>query len=127
MEDNEYVTLEQAIKLKELGFNYPCRFYTEEESLGGYAWLSIGEELNHNAICYRYSVPNIYQVAKWLRDKMKLHVQVNYDAEQRIFTVCLFVISRSSVTLGINGVFSKYEEALFTGISKALDIINENK
>jgi hypothetical protein len=62
--DKEFITYEQALALKELGFNEPCFGYYDE---GGNLYTEMVEVLK---------APLYQQAFRWFRDKHKLDGQV---------------------------------------------------
>jgi hypothetical protein len=62
----QLVTLEQAKKLKKLGFNWE----TEEHYCGSFMQLQVGQKLDRNSDPLRtnYSCPSVALALKWVRD-----------------------------------------------------------
>ena len=78
--NEDFVTYELAVKLKEKGFDAPC--YGYYHCNGG----NDSFELCGNGDCdflnsknkHRIAAPTIPQVLKWLREEQKLHVEVMF-------------------------------------------------
>ena len=78
--NEDFVTCELAVKLKEKGFNEPCYGYYHRD--GG----NDSFEVCGNGDCdflnsknkHRIAAPTIPQVLKWLREEQKLHVEVMF-------------------------------------------------
>lgn len=123
MED-DFVTYEQAVKLKELGFDWKCKNYYsyEDKALKEIACI------NHNRekflrIC---SAPTIAQAAKWLRDVkgIKVYALYEYFAEKWYYH-CGLNVNRTKCS---DASYATYESALSAGIDTALKMLtNEEK
>ena len=63
--NEDFVTYELAVKLKEKGFSYKCHYCYKNSII----MSQCSEPLNHNADAVTYSAPTISQVLKWLREE----------------------------------------------------------
>ncbi len=142
MNTEDFVTYEQAVKLKECGFDWDCQtYYTNDymnddpEDLSREVKFNYGFSYNQNIIAGCFSAPTMAQAAKWLRDKYNLHVQIESVIGKR-WTYTLVDTAPQS---DIGGeyydripdrdgyqVFDTYESALSAGIDAALNIISNN-
>lgn len=151
MED--YVTYEQAVKLRKLGFDWEDTHYYEEDAKltthkeyisgnGGYEYeLSVENfyySVNTNRLYQNvFDAPTLSQAAKWLREKKNLSIEViafgDEVIEERILVkkcfweVGIMNISKNSSFMMdyLHDRFETYEEALSTGIDAALELIKE--
>jgi hypothetical protein len=76
MIEKEFVPYEEALALKELGFNEPCLasyFHAGKR-------LDICEYINHGE--YTVLAPTFSQAFRWFREKYKLHYSVDYECSQ---------------------------------------------
>lgn len=115
MED--FVTLDQAKKLKELGFQEKCFayfLYDDEVEIGTYM-----KDYNYIVGLDYISAPTLYQTQKWLREIEKTEVIVN-RIDEGIYD---FTIYGKIVDVTTESRFDTYEEALSKGIDKALELI----
>lgn len=120
MMHEDFVTFEQAAKLKELGFDWKCMkgyahypnesvrtFNAQEENING----------EYNEWCY--SAPTLAQAQKWLREVKKLLIEVGYRSYKKWSgTVSDFRNGRIYTAIDDNNT---YEEAISEGIDKALE------
>lgn len=124
-----YVSLEVAKLLKEAGFDWETKHRwdyckpIDEWSLTNYP----EEPVNWNSKHYNYdcSAPNLEVAQRWLREVKEIEVNV----------LCVYIdhIKKYSYTIFTNEYkheiidegFDTYEEALETGIKKALELILE--
>ena len=136
MED--YVTYEQALRLRELGFNWDCEKYyaTQDYRLGNdqilFDTISVGElicnprykedENGEWVIDEEYSVlaPTIYQVQKWLYEVKEIYISVQYNTKIEKFQ-CVFY--KKHFTQGYYCTNESYCEEYF---KESENIINNN-
>lgn len=96
----EFVTYEQALALKELGFNEPClasRDMNNEEGL--------------------IQMPLKQQVFRWFREKHNLNNGIGYSKLED--NIWYYQFDRSGIIFG----FTTYEEAEDACIDKLLEIV----
>lgn len=134
MSKEDFVSFEQAKRLKALGFNEPV-FYRYDKD--GDFWqneLLVDDKryVCADELCYDnnefesyFSAPTLSQACKWLRSKGFV-VQVNINGARNMFY-------NRVIEMGINGFFSAaselfytYEQAQSAGIDVALGLL-ENK
>lgn len=150
----DFVTYEQAVKLKELGFDWGCTyFYDEDKKLtAGYADISgdggfddyelsvidLTCSVNNNCL-YRdiFDAPTLAQAAKWLREVKGIIIVCTPEVDEYDFNdyVRKFITGQWCYELWRNGdehwnstekLYPTYETALSAGIDTALKLI-ENK
>lgn len=134
MNTEDFVTYEQAIALKELGFKEECFYHydynnqddvvpnTDISHLAISAndfKISYNELGFFNEICY--DAPTLSQVQKWLRNK-------GYSVEVTSFYQT-WISSITKLddfeTIELNGNFSSYEEALSEGITECFKYLEK--
>jgi hypothetical protein len=131
--EKEFVTYEQALALKELGFDEPClAFYDgtwdtkiyfnyKRDSSGDYEPFTTSERLNW------FGAPLKSQAFRWFREKHKLHSWVQPMYEDQDFFV--FVLAKPidfMIPKDINWKGDEYlnhEEAKNACIDKLIEII----
>jgi hypothetical protein len=146
-----FITYEQALALKELGFNEPClleEYFEDGKCISEWSYekpFKINTELDHltdkfNADDdehYEYSVaaPLKQQVFKWFRDKHKIQgyiypLTVQGYKNGRIFTNYIYTIKDLYYIIEsdpVNEEFKTYEEAESACIDKLISILKEKK
>lgn len=70
--NEDFITFELAVKLKEKGFDYKCHYCYKNSIIMSHC----SEPLNHNADAVTYSAPTISQVLKWLREEKKMYIVI---------------------------------------------------
>ncbi|WP_286138497.1 hypothetical protein [Duncaniella freteri] len=137
MNTTDYVSYPIALALKKAGFDEPCdHYYTPEiysEKYIEYPMLLWEKTaINSNDIIYegeRFSAPTLWQAQKWLREKERLIVLVDYilitkDAANRWY----FSVSNTYGLCNTNKDYERYksyESALSAGIEAALELIKK--
>ena len=135
---DEYVTYEQAVKLKELGFaekvnqGYSQKIRIEPNlSYGTPKEVPSKDPKNYNdnrkgagkGIQF-YSAPRLDQAQKWLREEKRIHVEPCFVYDTRFD---LYIKSQAhSVFKREEQCFDTYELALSAGIDKALELLTLN-
>ena len=132
MED--YVTYEQAVKLKELGFDWECNHLYSHRSSIDFIDLTYYNDFNTTDSSKDYSAPTLAQVQKWLREKHNIIILVetyfkNYmdgdyskvEFEYVIVSMNLNAARKSSSQ--DDKLFGTYEQALSCGIDKSLELL----
>ena len=124
MSHEDFVTYEQADKLCDLGFDYKCIAYYDEEG------FEIGSECptNYNSNRYRYNIisaPTLSQVQKWFFEEKKIYIEIDCTNELRNFGYELkfeYDFNKRYCTQG----YRNPNEALSQGINDAIRYIEEN-
>lgn len=128
MINEDYVTFEQASKLKKLRFDWKCYTFYHWDNWCGLSHSGMYE--NHNMFEKCISAPTFSQVAKWLREKHLLisvrpNNTVNDSGNVEIYyCVDIFDIKDNILKLQYSDAgFENYESALSTGIDEALKLL----
>lgn len=96
----EFVTSQIARKLKENGFRFDK-----------------SKKLDIVLISYGLSLPPIYRVLEWLREKRDYHICIGYDGEYSYDVVHI----KSCEFCGANDGYDSYEQAALAGIEYAIN------
>lgn len=126
MKHEDFVTYEQAVKLKELGFDGECRAYYYDT-----------KEISGNLIPFNYnsrdigviSSPTLSEVQKWLREVKEIEVGVFAEFDGELRTGQWVWLMRKFNTHLFDTVFPEdinydsYEQALSAGLDKALKLL----
>lgn len=129
--ENEFVTYEQAIQLKELGFDEPCMFV--HDTWGNTKnWTEDGEGEHRNSYINAsiyYSAPLKQQVFRWFRNEHQIEVTVacyyskrlGISYEERLYHC--HIIRDGITTKGPK--FKTYEEGESACIDKLIEIVKK--
>lgn len=138
--EEDFVTYEQAIRLKLLGFDWDVsHFYTQEElhANNDTFWCDDGlvvyitdlmRDMN-NSMVHVYSAPTLAQVTKWLREVKDIHIEIKYainpQYEPWIGKVVIIEDYPEPNTIIDTDTCDTYEEALSECVDKAIEIIEK--
>lgn len=119
--DKEFVPYEQAIALKELGFDKECFGYYTGDKRHLVLRPSMGrrnEELN-DIVC---TAPTFSQAFRWFREKYKceFHIICRRHTSIKYYEVFLFDGNNSSMVFGKS---LKYEQAELECLKKLIEIV----
>ena len=78
--NEDFVTYELAVKLKEKGFDAPCYgYYHCNGGNDSFELCGNGDrDFQNSKNAFRVAAPTISQVLKWLREEKKLHIEVMF-------------------------------------------------
>ena len=87
--NKEFIPYEQALALKELGFNEPCfGYYIETKEWIPASYSFEGTEYPFNSIWPYPTSPTYSQAFRWFREKHNLYPSIiSYDTDNHIFTI----------------------------------------
>lgn len=140
MNKEDFVTYEQALSLKKLGFDLEVNHYYDDykELIESFAICSHGGSFDSTATAYDdfnhgycdeiyCSAPTLAQAQKWLRKK-GLIICINprfYMNRKPLmgYDYCLYKTGRTYIDS--TTVYDSYEEALSSGISECLKLLKQ--
>lgn len=140
MSTEDFVTREQAVELKELGFNLPVNHYYKDDKLIQISGYSDNYcNANANAVfvideCY--SAPTIYQAHKWLIDNKGICIEIFGCVVDKNWAYTLSYISGDKYGLSVIDEdkksikrygFVSYEDALSDGIDQIIKYLKNLK
>ena len=112
--NEDFITYNLAVKLKERGFNIDTLHYYNDE---GQICVSLVDEE------YPYPCPTISQVLKWLREEKKIYCLPHFD--QGIDKWLFYIASPNAgcefVEFISGSIYDTYEEAALAGIEYYLE------
>ena len=120
----EFVPYNEALALKELGFDEPCFGYYSNGN------LVYGNHTNNMMQRFRYSAPTFSQVFRWFREKYDLHSEILLD--QTTQPKYCFEIHKyedfgnyEEIRIGEWFLYRTYEEAELACLVKLIEIVKE--
>jgi hypothetical protein len=129
--NKEFIPYEQALELKELGFDSVCfGFYNPRHEIGDLRANPLYEHSggcfdNYNRTDYLVSAPLYQQAFRWFREKYDLHVSFGrlYDtAETKKYVIDTYN-EICSYEVDYSGGHSTYEEAELACLKKLIEIV----
>jgi hypothetical protein len=120
--EKEFIPYEQALALKELGFNEQCiATYDEDKEFELQDF-----EQNYNTFPSHIIAAPLYQQAfRWFREKYKFHAEIrSYTA--KYFTIIIQELKDIVIYLEYGGIdlkFNTYEEAELECLKKLIEIV----
>ncbi len=132
--EKDFVPYEQALELKELGFDEPC-FTWYWDDIGMYNGLEFG---NHNQNSNYVSAPLFQQAFRWFREKYGLKVSFPYwngfnkmipeDLGRDKYEI--MIIPANHRTISVRNPkgriwFDTYEEAELACLKKLIEIVKQ--
>lgn len=122
MKDEDFVSYEQAVRLKTAGFDWPCEAFYEH--VDGKMWIAIDgkENWNSGVDC---SAPSLAQAAKWLREVKGIAINViAHDGGKYDYDI---VFLPNAVECDCNfdrsPWYRKYESALSDAITTTIELL----
>ena len=129
--NKEFVTYEQALALKELGFDEPCILLyrgldTQPVCQMGYEFKTEKNSDYNDETNYWLTVPTFSQAFRWFREKYGLSGLIEIGTQEFSYQVFNYVGNRQLGTepLKYNGT---YEEAESACLDKLIEIIRNTK
>ena len=139
LNSKNYVNLELAIKLKEIGYNIPCNSYYRKD----YPETSKLYENYNNSEIFKgyYSCPLLYDVQSWFREVHNIQVYPVICDSIKCYNIDENGVKSSSSPIPISGLYKcsiywngnnktndsigTYERSLLDGLLMATDILNK--
>jgi hypothetical protein len=126
--ENEFIPYEQALELKELGFDEPCFAWYVSESYG----LEYGEVIKSDLIRDGIVAPTYSQAFRWFREKHNLYTEIrtfawDYDEKLLGFSIRTYLnpVNIETERKIYGEVYETYEEAELECLKKLIEIIKE--
>ena len=122
MAQEDFVTYEQAVKLKELGFDWECDYVYYCDIIVKYEQL---HEINKKE---SISAPTLAQTQKWLREVkgVKVYVKPLFSSEEYEYWIS-FKFQMFNVGDERYGVEETWEYALSEGINEAIKLVKKEE
>jgi hypothetical protein len=137
--EKEFIPYEQALALKELGFDEPCMcFYNNRKELKVYHnihphqyvdkdWDTLEHQLLGNSkitLTNTYSAPTYSQIFRWFREKYGLYHSIALDNSLEDDVNCDYqIINHNQSISELETDFKSYEEAELECLKKLIQIV----
>jgi hypothetical protein len=126
--ESEFVPYEQALALKELGFDKPCFFSYELDY--EYFNRAYYNHINHNSHPKLVSVPLYQQAFRWFREKYDLVCIITFDDDVKgkwFGNLYGHYETHGKYDFGYTELFKTYEEAELECLKKLIEIVKRKK
>jgi hypothetical protein len=117
--EKEFIPYEQALALKELGFDEPCIKYYWTDGMFTKTYES---PFNHNKRDNLISAPLYQQAFRWFREKHNID-SYHIEPTNNMFSNFYGVLGLRTATF--NGGFKTYEEAELACLKKLIEIVKQ--
>ena len=138
--EKEFIPYEQALALKELGFNEPCfAFYRNDRQDKKLEFTNIELAKNYNGInskdlfiaknedLFLYvSCPTFSQAFRWFREKYDIYGITSYYGKNQYFIELLDYKGNQLIQIEDN-TFNTYEEAELECLKKLIEIVKDGE
>jgi hypothetical protein len=118
----EFIPYEQALALKELGFDEPCIRYYWTDSMFSKTY---NEPFNYSKKENTISAPLYQQAFRWFREKYVLHPHICYLDEFKVWHYDIYKLAYGLWTKPERRQNNTYEEAELECLKKLIEIIKE--
>ena len=129
--EKDFAPYEEALALKELGFDEPCNTcYDKLEMVSSYG-ASVFDYKNYNTTGYMVSRPTFSQAFRWFRDKYDIDIDIDVVFSKDDDGISLknykVLIPFPNELFIAAGLFTTYEEAELACLKKLIGIANEQQ
>lgn len=114
--------------MKELGFNWPCTSYYDEElksiesTLDGYCEYN---EVSNDEVDGLLAIPSTHQSVDWIKDTFSIDILSDIDIEERKFFVKIY--KNFNLIAKSDSVFDNSISALNCGVNSVVKFIYEKE
>ena len=124
--NKEFVPYEQALALKELGFDEPCLAYYTDGLPIGYKLVTnfIGQFTNSKLKNGEVSAPLYQQAFRWFREKYRLTGLIEIGTQEYSFLIFNENTDSRKITSSMNGT---YEEAELACLKKLIELVKQKQ
>jgi hypothetical protein len=121
--NNEFVPYEQAVELKELGFDEKCYRGYDKNQMLFYSEQENGHELNYS-VGMNVSAPLYQQAFRWFREKYKgVHEIVRRKDYDYLEFIGWVFIDNKRIDVNSYWIPLSYEEAELACLKKLIEIV----
>ncbi|MFG6426024.1 MAG: hypothetical protein K1W14_06460 [Muribaculaceae bacterium] len=126
MKTENYISYEQSVKLKELGYDEPCNaFYAVEPNGVPDLYVSPIDCVNREVSGRDVAAPHVWDVLRWLREEHDLHIEPDFVYKGNYDTYVKS--SKRNIYRPIPARFKSYDDAIAAGLDAALGMLTKEK
>jgi hypothetical protein len=134
---NEFIPYEQALALKELGFNEPCFGRYIYDGRGKEWFLVQTQQTKSASVIFEgarsvdgisVAAPLYHQAFRWFREKYGLHPHFCFFTDEKLWNVDIYAYLKEYglKTDPCTMKFKAYEEAEYACLNKLIEIFKSN-
>ena len=129
--EKEFIPYEQALELKELGFDEPCFGIYQKNKKVNIGKVGRPAEFPKNSTCWNCSAPTFSQAFRWFREKYGLHIVIeNMIKNNNDIFYFLIKNMKNHIfidhSIQVNGFdYKTPEEAELECLKKLIEIVKE--
>ena len=129
MVNDDFVTYELAVKLKELGFDWKCLYWYHPNEDDKTKRFRMSTEMDHNFYKRGISAPTLSLAQKWLREIHHIDVDIDsvyhkLDTGDKIM-YGLHIGNQKTFRQVFYQNYETYEQALSEGLDVALELLKQ--
>ena len=129
MNNEDFVTYEQAVSLKKLGFDWEVNhYYHDNPELEIYVSYCLQRSFTYrdynNYDSERISAPTLAQAQKWLRKNKSYYIYPRYEGD-KMWGFAITNLNKDSVNFIRFGTYQSFEDALSVGITECINLISK--
>jgi hypothetical protein len=116
----EFIPYEQALELKELGFDEPCFKYWVQTYNDTHVWMDVHDKALNDDDC---KAPLYQQAFRWFREKYNIISSTRTYFNEEFFYE-IYVDAMNEIT---SDYYNTYEEAELACLNKLIEIVKNKK
>ena len=130
--EKEFVPYEQALALKELGFDEPCLTCYDKLKMVASHSKNVFDYKNYNTSGYMVSRATFSQAFRWFREKYKISGEISSDyyleGKDNEWEYNIYQLGKEDDGyVGTIPIFKTYEEAELECLKKLIEIVKQTK
>ena len=128
--NKEFVPYEQALALKELGFDEPCVYYVDKDNNSYiYNFQTHPDEFIEGCGVNVIPTPTFSQAFRWFREKYDLRIWIESNRGVLFYEYIIATTNPSFINRQFtnNEVFNTYEEAEQACLDKLIELVKTNE
>jgi len=125
--EKEFVPYEQALALKELGFDEPCIAYYENNGKNSLLVTDSVNFTNTDLKVEGISSPLYQQAFRWFREKHGYYVDLFVDDDKTFGFMISYFVEIGRADKPIQRKYNTYEEAELQCLKKLIEIVKSQK
>jgi hypothetical protein len=131
--EKEFVPYEQALALKELGFDEPCLAFSYTKSEFGYIahsvylidYLDTDSMVKNSEKEYYYARPTFSQAFRWFRERYGYHIELFVDDDKTFGFMISYFTKIERLDKPVQRKYVTHEEAELECLETLIELLKE--